>query len=445
MRGSNLDNPRSAAAAEGIWTIVAESTSLNRFLAIVALFALTISPIVGTLAAALFVGVSLACIALQPADIATAMVRFWPIFLLSIVAILSTMWSDAPERTLRAGIQLLITFVAAIAICRRLDSSTMILALFASFLAIDLLATLSVPRSLSLGMPLIGPFGSKNAMGITAEIHLALSVALLCDPPQRWPWRIAAIASIPLAVGLIVLAQSAGAVTSSVLFIVLFLVLATLAKVPSRARILLVMLAFVLLALSVAFSADIVGAVNSFRQDVLHKDASLTGRTYLWNYADGLIAQRPLLGHGYYAFWRQGNVEAEGLWRWGGIASRSGFNFHNAMIEMQVDLGMVGLVVFLASCAAVLGYALYRHIVKPSVPLAFLLAMTIVFYIRSYAESGLFAPFSLPTILWVATLVYAAGDKAARAMHPGARGRPRTARMPRYAAGSARGGVGGAR
>ena len=37
--------------------------------------------------------------------------------------------------------------------------------------------------------------------------------------------------------------------------------------------------------------------------DVLGKDARLTGRTLLWEEADSLIAQAPLVGHGYKAIW----------------------------------------------------------------------------------------------------------------------------------------------
>ena len=73
------------------------------------------------------------------------------------------------------------------------------------------------------------------------------------------------------------------------------------------------------------------------------KDATLTGRTYLW--AEGLAAARenPFLGVGYQAYWVQGFPEAERLWEEFYIGSRSGFHFHNTYIEVLVELGFVGL------------------------------------------------------------------------------------------------------
>ena len=49
-----------------------------------------------------------------------------------------------------------------------------------------------------------------------------------------------------------------------------------------------------------------------------------------------------MLGRGYYAFWRQGNLDAEGLWRYFGIDSRGGFTFHNTLVDILVTLGWIG-------------------------------------------------------------------------------------------------------
>ncbi len=436
-RGDDGGSARGAGMPHSIWAVLADSTPLNRWLVIVALLSLSVVPIVGTAAAAGFIVASAACLVLHPADSGKALVHMGPIFALPILFMLSTIWSDAPEQTLRAALQMLFTFIAAIAICRRLTASQIILILFVSSVAILLLATTTVYRSIGSGLPFLGPFASKNAMGYAAVLHLALAMAVLFDSAQRWIWRIAAVVSIPLALGLLALTQSAGGTASSATFVVLFLTLGLLGKLPLPLRLGLIALGSALAVVAAVFASDIANAVSTFRQEVLHKDATLTGRTYLWDYAAGLIRQRPMLGHGYYAFWRQGNVEAEGLWRWGGIASRSGFNFHSAVVETNVDLGLVGVIVLLGSCVVVLGAAVYRQITSPSVPLAFLAALIIVLYFRSYAESGLIAPFTLSTVLWVITAYYAfdGTTRSRRTSPPGRRGIPRVARGPRFGAG----------
>src|SRR5581483_2182010 len=78
---------------------------------------------------------------------------------------------------------------------------------------------------------------------------------------------------------------------------------------------------------------------------IFDKDPTFTGRTYLWYRAEPVIQQKPLLGHGFAAFWRPGSIDAEGLWRWAGVKHTVGFNFHNTFIETLVQLGIVGLVV----------------------------------------------------------------------------------------------------
>ena len=87
------------------------------------------------------------------------------------------------------------------------------------------------------------------------------------------------------------------------------------------------------------------GTVIEDTMTLFDKDPTLTGRTYLWERAGDFIADNPVLGKGFAAFWLQGIPDAEGLWEYAGIASRSGFNFHNSIIEILVHLGWLGLFV----------------------------------------------------------------------------------------------------
>src|SRR5690606_14758862 len=57
------------------------------------------------------------------------------------------------------------------------------------------------------------------------------------------------------------------------------------------------------------------------------KDATLTGRTYLWSQGWAAAANAPFFGVGYQAYWVQGFSEAERLWEEFYIGSRSGFHF----------------------------------------------------------------------------------------------------------------------
>jgi exopolysaccharide production protein ExoQ len=134
------------------------------------------------------------------------------------------------------------------------------------------------------------------------------------------------------------------------------------------------------------------------------KDPTLTGRTYLWQRAHELIAEKPFAGRGYNAFWIQGNPDAEGLWRYAGITDRAGFNFHNTALEILVHLGWLGLVIL--SLAAAVGFVamVVRFITRPSLTWCFWLALLVYELARMPVESIGLVPFYFSTVLIFAGL-----------------------------------------
>ena len=84
------------------------------------------------------------------------------------------------------------------------------------------------------------------------------------------------------------------------------------------------------------------------------KDATLTGRTGIWTEVLRIIDEKPLLGWGYKAMWVKDDPttvqvdERNGGW---GVPSA-----HNALLEVTLELGLLGLTVILI----ILGDALWR-------------------------------------------------------------------------------------
>jgi len=147
---------------------------------------------------------------------------------------------------------------------------------------------------------------------------------------------------------------------------------------------------------------------KGFQEGALHKDASLTGRTYLWDFGGRLVNERPWFGHGTASFWRQGNIDAEGLWRKFEITGRAGFNFHNLFVEAAVGNGYVGLALLIASLLTVAFGAILGFIINPTREKIFFLSYTAALYVGMGTESALIGPFDSYTIIWVATFVYCA-------------------------------------
>jgi O-antigen ligase len=75
------------------------------------------------------------------------------------------------------------------------------------------------------------------------------------------------------------------------------------------------------------------------------RDMTLTGRTELWELSLEKIMEQPLLGYGYTGFWRRmAGDSAEILLELGWEVPHS----HNGLVDLTLDLGLVGLLLFLA-------------------------------------------------------------------------------------------------
>jgi exopolysaccharide production protein ExoQ len=74
------------------------------------------------------------------------------------------------------------------------------------------------------------------------------------------------------------------------------------------------------------------------------RDLTLTGRTQVWSVVMQSIYKRPVIGYGYYAFWlgmtgESANAILQTHWFFGYA--------HNGMLEILLQLGLVGLLLFL--------------------------------------------------------------------------------------------------
>jgi O-antigen ligase len=74
------------------------------------------------------------------------------------------------------------------------------------------------------------------------------------------------------------------------------------------------------------------------------KDTTLTGRTDLWPLVWELIWKRPWLGYGYGALWLGWDSETAYIW-W--ATTWAAPNAHNGFLELLLQLGIVGLSIFL--------------------------------------------------------------------------------------------------
>jgi O-antigen ligase len=74
------------------------------------------------------------------------------------------------------------------------------------------------------------------------------------------------------------------------------------------------------------------------------KDATLTGRTDLWPLVIDMIWKQPWLGYGFGGFWQGLNGESAYIWYAAGWPAT---HPHNGFLAICLDLGLVGLLIFI--------------------------------------------------------------------------------------------------
>jgi O-antigen ligase len=140
----------------------------------------------------------------------------------------------------------------------------------------------------------------------------------------------------------------------------------------------------------------------SYVSDVLHKDVTLTGRLYIWILGTVMALRQPWLGYGYSAFWLGPKGPSARIWvalKWAAPGA------HNGLLELWLDLGLLGIIIFLIGFVVYAGRVL-RAFRKTSAPerewplifFAFLVLMNLT-------ESALLGGNSIFWTLYVAAAV----------------------------------------
>lgn len=184
-----------------------------------------------------------------------------------------------------------------------------------------------------------GVFDHKNtasaimAMLVFVGIYLARSGATLVGP-------------LITALAVVFLFFTRGKSATALCIFILVLVELVSAARTFRARALLCFLPLILL--NLLSVGTVVSPALSAIGGSLPFDTSFTGRDEVWKFAIASIAQRPIFGYGYFAFWGSDYVRdidpGEAINDWVLIASHS----HNGYLDSALTLGIPGLLFLLA-------------------------------------------------------------------------------------------------
>ncbi len=269
-------------------------------------------------------------------------IRTGAILAVSLAAFLTltAAWSIDPTTSARRGIQYLFFLIGAMGVAVNLEGDEFmgLLAKTCFLSAIASVALLAVSPGAAMmpdGLALRGIFSHKSVTGqIMAAGVLASLHGLRTSPRQR------SLNVIMLATCIVVAVAAKSATTMMVIAAFCCTdTIATLLRRGGGARVLGLGLLAVLV--------PIIAVIVCFPDLVLEaagKDPTLTGRTFLWQYVEQEIAQRPFLGWGLMAFWSTSNPLANAIsTTLGWVVPHS----HNDILEMLLEVGFAGTLIFI--------------------------------------------------------------------------------------------------
>jgi len=266
------------------------------------------------------------------------------VWLLPGIALASFLWSDFPDWSLRKAFATMQTSYFGLYVASRFSLKQQLQLLGWT---LGIVMVLSTAFTLAFPAAAIeaganagawrGPFTQKNLFARLLVLGSVVFLLLALDSHrQRWLlWS-----SFSLSVCLIFLTGS----KTALLLMLLFIVLLPLYRSLRWKGTIIIPLLITVILIGGSIAALIIGNWENLLL-AFGRDATLSGRTGLWEAAIEKIFAHPWLGYGYQGFWREGG-EATTIWLSEGYKPP---HAHNGFINLALDLGLVGLFVFLST------------------------------------------------------------------------------------------------
>lgn len=335
-----------------------------------------------------------------------AAVRWWPVMLAPILAVISTLWSEMPMVSLRYGTQFLFTAFTGVLLARLLTPKRFVCAFMVAMFLFCIGCIISGRGGPSAeGWVLIGLTGSKNQLGYAAQGLLMAGLAVLMMRNIAAPLRWIAIVSIPLGAYLVLGSNAATALITAAAGCAVIGVFWIGQRLQPGGRLAAILGCALIMTPLVALAPEIERGINHFIYDTLDKSPTLTGRTDLWAVADDLVSRRPIQGYGYQAIWLGESTDTIALMRMTGQDGRM-FHFHDQYRQIAVDTGWIGLSTFIALVVFALIVGVRQFLLYPSMATSFLFVTLVLYVVRGFFDVML-GPFSLHSLLFYSTVVYA--------------------------------------
>lgn len=337
-------------------------------------------------------------------DIKTAVTMFrqnWIVFLYVAWTIASSFWSWSPGPAFNRAGRMLIFALYAVYIVQYLSNEKLTKIIVFSLVlscAVSWLMIVAVP-SLSYTTDMRGAWRGamthKNSLGVVAGFTVIMAYVA---------WKAQSLktssAAVILVMGglLLVLANSATAFLS-VVGIIAFLWLLRNVINRTSAPVPVLMVFGAVGGVLIWFLAT-----SGLLLDLLNRDATLTGRSEIWEFVNSMIDQRPFWGYGL-SVWTGDDFKITVLRNLGWQSPHA----HNAWLDFRLQLGLPGFIIAVVMWAWAYVNVLRLIARRAALPVAFQIGLILFLLVRSYSETIMVDP-SLGEIFWFA-LAFASFSK----------------------------------
>ena len=338
-------------------------------------------------------------------DLVPWLARRRPVLLLLLaLALLSTLWSLAPEHSLARAATLLATTMTGIFIGYRFAAQdamrilfwTLVLALGCNLLVTLLLPEHGVTRIYQRGYLRFawqGATGNKNLLGglaaIAALFFLVGTIRRRIEPLPGTIWS-------GLALVTVILAQAATAQVGlgAALAVLITTLLAQRFRVPPWLLLIAMIVALGIAAVLVA------GVGRDQFAALLERDDDFTNRTQIWADASAIIRDQPWTGYGYGALWglEHGHLFPQS------VGTAQAEHAHNGFLNLATELGLPAALLAFAQVLAMLARSIRAFARRPAGLPLFATCYTVLFLVSNMAESKLYVPVSLDWMVFVALM-----------------------------------------
>jgi exopolysaccharide production protein ExoQ len=267
----------------------------------------------------------------------------WTIWLLLGIAFASIIWTFNPKITPNRSIALAGSTLFGFYLAARYSIRDQLKLFSWSFFVIitlSILMAIIIPYygTMSYGIHAgswRGIYTHKNWLGRMMTIGSIVFLTMAMDQKQqRWRYWIGLVCTVSL----LLLSRASSSIINCV---TIFSIIPIYSVFRLRYQIMIPTL-ITAIALSSSLSLWFNANANSVL-GIIGKDATLTGRTDMWPHIIDMIGKQPWLGYGYSAFWHDWNSPGATVWyaaRW------TPPNAHNGLLDLWLELGLVGVLVF---------------------------------------------------------------------------------------------------